>query len=347
MKTKYYLLTLIISLYFFAGCNRNKPGTNNEERIAVKTAKVEYKDFSLPIISSGMIASKKEAKLSFKTGGIIKKLYVNIGDAIRKGQLLATLDMTEINAQVKQAKNLCDKAKRDYDRVQKLFNENAATYEQLQNAQTGYETSEQSVKIAQFNQQYSAIYATESGRVIQKFLNEGELVNPGVPVYMINSSDKDDWVIRIGVSDKDWARISKGDKAVLTFDAYPGEKFAASVSEIAEAADPYSGTFQIELKINPGARKLADGLSAKVELTPYKSEKLYIIPIEALTESNQNEGSIYIANPDNSVKKQKVRIAQILSDKVAVKSGIENVPEVITEGLAYLSPDSKIKIIKN
>lgn len=348
MKTKILFVSLVLSAFLLSSCGSKKSELNEEQLIPVKTVKVEYKEYAIPVISSGVVTSKREARLSFKTGGIINKLYVKMGDQVRKGQLLATLDMTEINAQVTQAKNGRDKAQRDFDRVNNLFIENAATMEQKQNVQTGLDVAEQSLRIAKFNQQYSSIYATESGRAIQKFMNEGELASPGAPVFLINSSCNEDWALRIGVSDKDWARIKKGDKACLSIDAYPGEVFSAFISEISEAADPYSGTFQVELQIKPNGKKLANGLVAKAEITPSKTDKLFVIPIESLTESNRNEGNIFTTvNNSNTVKKQKVQIVKIMNDKVAVKSGLENVSEVITEGLAYLSADSKIKVIGN
>lgn len=343
---KYFLLIGIIAVFGLSACKNKKNETENEKLTPVKIAKVEYKEFSAPVTSSGIVVSKREARLSFKTGGIINKLYVKLGDNVRKGQLLATLDMTEISAQVTQAKNGRDKIQRDFDRVNSLFKENAATMEQLQNSQTALDVAEQSLKIAKFNQQYSSIYATESGTVIQKLMNEGELTSPGVPVYIINSSNNNDWVVRIGVSDKDWVKLKKGDKAALNIDAYPEKSFDAFISEISEAADPYSGTFQIELQIKPDGKKLANGLVAKAEIFPSTREKLFIIPIEALTEADKNEGYIYtVTNNNKSVKKCKVQIAQILNNKVAVRCGLESIDNVVTEGLAYITDQSKVKVV--
>jgi RND family efflux transporter MFP subunit len=346
MKTKLIYLCIILFLSALSACSAKRENAIKEQEIAVKTARVEFGEFPIPVVISGVVSSKREARLSFKTGGIINRLYVKTGDEIKKGQLLAALDMTEIDAQVTQAKNGRDKARRDFDRVNSLFNENAATMEQKQNVQTALDVAEQAYRIAKFNRQYSSIYATESGKVAQKFMNEGELASPGAPVYFICSSRKEDWVIKTAVSDKDWARLKKGDKADVMLDAYPGEKFTAAVTEISDAADPYSGTFQIELRLFPGDKKLAAGLVAKAVITPAKADKLYIIPIEALTESNKNRGNVFY--PDGTAKsaeKTSVEIIKILNNKVAVKSGLENIDRVITDGLSYLIPGSKIKIM--
>ncbi|HUM48313.1 MAG TPA: efflux RND transporter periplasmic adaptor subunit, partial [Chitinophagales bacterium] len=299
------------------------------------------------VISSSLllITSKKEARLSFKTGGIISRMMVDEGQNVRSGQLLATLDLTEINASVMQAQQNADKLQRDYERLNNLYKENAATLEQVQNISTALEVANQSLTAAKFNQQYSSIYATENGTVIKKLANEGELAAPGSTIFIINSTENNDWVIRIGVADYDWTRINDGDAAVITLDAYPAETFKGKVSEIAEAADPYSGTFQVELKVNPGARKFANGLIAKIELTPVLGQELSMIPIEALVECSGNKGFVYKLNDDKkTVTKMPVTVAFYQKDQVAI-SGIDPVvKEVITGGSAYLTEHSVISV---
>lgn len=348
MKNSFPALFLVIMISTaIAGCGSKATDDSNKESniIRVKTAMVSKQTLALPIVSSGLITSKKEARLSFKTGGIISRMMVDEGQNVRSGQLLATLDLTEINASVMQAQQNADKLQRDYERLNNLYKENAATLEQVQNISTALEVANQSLTAAKFNQQYSSIYATENGTVIKKLANEGELAAPGSPIFIINSTQNNDWVIRIGVADYDWTRINDGDAAVITLDAYPAETFKGTVSEIAEAADPYSGTFQVELKVNPGARKFANGLIAKIELTPVLGQELSMIPIEALVECSGNKGFVYKLNDDKkTVSKMPVTVAFYQKDQVAL-SGIDPVvKEVITGGSAYLTEHSVISV---
>jgi membrane fusion protein, multidrug efflux system len=120
-------------------------------------------------------------------GGVITKIFVKEGQSVTKGQLLATLDLTEIDAQVSQAKRGLHKTKSDLERGQRLFKDSAATLEQIQNLETASQLAEESFRIALFNRLYSAIHANNSGKVIRNFLNERELASPGAPVLAINS----------------------------------------------------------------------------------------------------------------------------------------------------------------
>ncbi len=347
MKIQTALLISALSVVMMS-CSPKQVAHEDDQTVYIKTVPVSLREISIPVVSSGIISSEKEARLSFKTGGVITRLLVKEGERVTKGQLLGSLDLTEINAQVEQAKNGFEKSKRDYERVSSLYKDNSATLEQFQNAKTGLDVAEQSYKIAQFNLQYSSIYATETGRVLSKLMNEGELAGPGTPVYIINSTKENDWTIKIGVSDKDWAKLSIGDKADLSIDAYPTQKFTATVSEIGEATDPNSGTFQIKLKVNPIQLKLANGLIAKIEIHPSKTNKFVMVPIEALIESDKKMGTVFSVNADGkSVTKYSVTISQILKDQVAVIDGLQNVKSVVTDGVSYLTETSTVKIVND
>lgn len=335
----------MVMVLLMTACHHKQTEINATQAIAVKTQKVSYTDYAVPVISSGIVNSGKEARLSFKTGGIISRMYVKEGEMVHKGQLLAVLNMTEVDAQIAQLQTAYKKAKRDYLRADNLLKDSATKQEHWENANTEMQMSGESLKIASFNKQFSAIYSTVSGRVISKLSNEGEMVAPGSPVYIINSTNEEDWVIRVGVSDKDWARLRLKDKAAVTLDAYPGKIFTGMVSNIAQASDINSGTFAIELKVNPGEQKFANGLIGKVQILPTITDKVYLIPTAAIQEADGQSGNVFSVSFNKKMATiHKVQVAYILKDMVAVSSGLENVQEVITEGGAYLSDKFPLKI---
>lgn len=344
MKTKVIKLMAIMVLAMTA-CQPKKTEEKSNPAISVRTSKIEYRDFAAPVSSSGIVSSSREARLSFKTGGIISRMYAGEGQVVQKGQLLATLNMTEINAQVGQLQTSYSKAKRDYERAGNLLKDSATTREYWENAGTALHVAKESLKIASFNKQFSSIYATETGIVISKLTNEGEMAAPGAPVYVINSTNDADWVIRLGVSDKDWARLRLKDKAEIAMDAYPGQTFSASVSRIDQAADLNSGTFAIELRVNPGNQKFANGLIAKAQIFPSLSQKVCLIPIEALLEADGQSANVFTLSPNKKTAIiHRVRIAYILKDRVAISSGLQNVNEVITQGVSYLTDKFPVEI---
>ena len=142
MKKYIFLLSTFFLSTLFIACKGKKADetakkTVQEEQVtAVSTIAVTEKTVIPELSFSGTIASKTEARLGFKTGGIIQKIYVRDGDMVKSGQLLATLDMTEINSQVAQANLGVEKSQRDLQRAKSLYADTVATLEQLQNATT-------------------------------------------------------------------------------------------------------------------------------------------------------------------------------------------------------------------
>lgn len=317
----------------------------DESTVTVKVAPVKEGNYALPIFSSGLISTEIESRLSFKTGGVISKIYVTEGQSVSAGQVLATLDLTEINAQEVQTKNNLEKTKRDLERAKRLYADSAATLEQVQNSQTAYNVADESYRIVSFNKRYATVQATSSGKVIKKFANEGELIGPGIPVLMVNSAGKNDWIVKIGLPDVDWVRVKIGDKAIVTSDAYPGVPFEAIVNVINEGADPLNGLYQAEIKINPQGKRLASGLFAKVEIIPSESQSLKSIPVEALIEGDGKNAFVFVLNADQkSVSKVPVKIAYLLDTEAIILQGLEKVTEVINEGSAFLTEFSTVTV---
>lgn len=319
----------------------------DESAIAISLAPVEEGTYSQTVVSSGLISTETEARLSFKIGGIISSIAVEEGQTVSKGQLLASLNLTEIDAQVAQAKNNLEKTKRDLERGQRLFQDSAATVEQIQNLQTAFNVASEAYNIASFNRQYATIRATTSGKIIRKLMNEGEQVTAGAPVFLLNSAAPDEWIVKTGLPDVDWVRIKAGDPATITTDAHPGVTFEAEVKSVNEGAEPVSGLYQAEIKIKPTHKKLASGLVARVTITPSEKQKLKSVPIEAIIEGNGKQAYVFVPQADQkSVKKIKVQIAYLHNNRAYLTEGLDSITSVVTGGAAFLTEASIVSISK-
>lgn len=346
MKLTQIILSILLAAALWAcgtKAENKQVETTDETVVPIKLAPVTTVVRAEPVVASGLVSSDQEARLSFKIGGIINRMYVDEGQQVRKGQLLATLDLTEINAQVNQAQLATEKAERDLSRVKSLYADTAATLEQLQNATTGQSVAKQNLTIAQFNQNYAQIRSTVDGTVTRKIANAGEIASPGAPVYLISSNRPSDWVVRVGVSDKDWARLRLGNKASIKLDAYPDQTFTGTVSELAQAADPVNKLYEVKIHINAGGVKLAPGLFGKVTLVPAQSRSYSLVPVEAIVEGNGKNGFVYLLADDRKhVRKAPVQIGFLDGDKVLLTNGLAGVQQVVTAGSAYLTEESNV-----
>ena len=315
--------------------------------IPVKTTAVNRQELSIPIHTSGRLYPKSMVKLSFKVGGIIGELYADEGDTVKKGKLLASLDLSEINARYSQAKNGWLKAQRDLQRVKNLYNDRAATLEQLQNVETAFQVAESNLKIAKFNLDHSHIKAPATGKVLKRFAEEGEMIGIGLPVFIFGSTE-DQWVIKAGISERDIVRIERDDEASVQFDAYPGKQFTAFVTEVSQAIDPASGTYEVELGLDDTSDeglRLAAGFVGKVKIEPSARETYFVIPVDSIVEGEGNYGTVFTVREDKAVKVN-IEVAHIFPETVAVRSGLEDIQTVVTSGAAYLRDGSSVRVIE-
>ncbi len=342
-----WLTAPILIFALLAGCKSKSQDRPMAEGIPVKVVPVIHQELSIPIYTSGQLYPEALVKLSFKVGGIIGKMYASEGDTVQKGQVLACLDLAEIEAHHNQVQNAYLKARRDLERVQNLYRDSAATLEQLQNVQTAFQVAEANLKIAAFNLEHARIKAPARGKILKKMSEIGEMIGVGMPVFLFGSTENQ-WVIKAGISERDIVRIALGDQANARFDAYPGEKFTASVKEIAQAVDPASGTYEVELAVdergNRGLKLLA-GFVGKVRIEPSAKESYFVIPVDAMVEGEGNDGIVFTIK-ENKAEKIRIKVAHIFPETVAVLSGLEGIEAVVTSGAAYLRDGSLVKVVR-
>ncbi|MFT4204824.1 MAG: efflux RND transporter periplasmic adaptor subunit [Chitinophagaceae bacterium] len=342
-----FIRTITLTVLVFSCKQKKEEKTMPDEVIPVTVAALQQQSLQQTVFTSGQFTTDDESNLAFKNGGIVHRIYVKEGDAVQKNQLLATLDLTEINTVTQQASVALQKAQRDYERAANLYHDSVATLEQMQNAKTALDIAKQQSVNANYNKSTAELRATQSGYVLQKYVNEGQVVGAGTPILQINGAANSDWVLKVGVSDNQWANIAIGDKATVTTDALPGKTFPAVLYKKSKGVDPAAGTFILQLKLTGADKKgIASGLFGKAEITPAQAVHAWSIPIEALLDGDKNEGYVFVTNDQQKAEKIKVDIQRIENNKVIVSAGLENIKYLIIGGNAYLIDGSRIKVAK-
>ena len=345
MKCKYLFFDSLLLIIVSCDNKSNKESGSGEKPVKVKAAEVIEKNIVFPIHSSGKLSAKSEQKLSFKTSGIINKIYADEGQSVKKGQLLAELNLSEIKAKVNLAEQALGKTERDFNRARNLFKDSVVTLEQFQNAETALEVAKSNLEIARFNLKYSTIAAPSGGKILKRLMEENEMAGSGSPVFLFGSGDNR-WVVRINLTDKDIINVKSGDSAIIKFDAYQDTEFKALVTEIGKAADPYTGTYEVELTVRPVKdKKLISGFIAKVDIySGYLTQKYISVPIDALTDYNEKSAYVYEIK-DSIVSRRKIEFSKILDGEVLISSGLKPGTKIVTEGVNYINDSTKIIIV--
>lgn len=344
MKNKIFIFSLLLLvLSGLQSCGKDEALVEKQSEVPVKLAPVELKRVKIPMRTSGRLVTAREQKLSFKIGGIIRKIWIDEGQSVKTGQRLAQLNLVEIESGFARAKSAFEKATRDLTRVQQLYQDSVATLEQLQDAKTGLTIARSNLESAKFNLKHATIYAPGDGKILKRLFSENEMINAGMPVFFWGSTNS--WVVRTGVAESEIVKLQLGDSATVRFDAYPQLNFPAEVTEIAETIDPTSGTFEVELRLRPTRHRLIAGFVAKVEIFPATNHDLYWVPVEALVEGDGKRAAVFSVDDQFRAKKIMVHISHIFEKYAGIDAGLENVTEVVTDGAAYLTESALVKIV--
>jgi membrane fusion protein, multidrug efflux system len=311
----------------------------------VTVTPVHYIEVEETVRTVGRVMFESEAVLSFKTAGIVKEIRVDEGQTVEQGQLLAQLDLEEIESQVLQARTAFEQAQREFDRTEKLFNDHVATLKQFEEAETRLVIARSRLRAAEFNLEHSSIVAPADGEILKRFIEAHEMVQTGTPVFLFGANNVSR-VVRAGVTDRDVLKLRVGDEAIVAVDAYPNADFPARVRRIAGMANPRTGTYEVELQVDNQNHRLSSGFVARVVITPSEKKKAHVIPLEALVEADRDRGYVYAYDRDSdTARRVDVTIARIMNNAVAVSDGLEGVIEVIVEGAAYLADGQPVQVV--
>lgn len=329
------------------GASAENPAPAGPPVPPIQVGPAEAQTAPLPVRTSGRLASKAEIQLSFKIDGVIQSIQVDEGDRVERGDELARLNLSEINASVVEARSALQQAKRDLERTERLHRDSVATLEALQNARTGVEIAEARLQTARFNREYAVITAPESGRILRRAAEEGEVVSPGRPVLTLGAVSRG-WVVRVGIPARDVMQVQRGDSARVRFDAYPDRTFDARVTEIADAADPRTATFEVELSVDDPEALLKSGFIGRVALYPSGQQRHVVIPATALVEGDGQQGTVFTFDAQSKrVRRTPVRVARVLDSTIAVSEGLQPGTVLVTEGAAALADGDSVRVVES
>lgn len=328
-----------------AGCSsRAATPPESEPAVPVRVAPVQRGDVERPVRAAGTVGAKDRRDLSFKVGGLVARIDVREGDAVRRGQVLASLDTTELAAGVRQAREGLEKARRDRDRARKLAAAEVISRSAGEDAETAAIVAEAALEAAEFNLRHAALVAPDDGWVDRRLAEPGEVAAPGRPVLQVSGLSRG-FVVRVNLPDRDVFGLEPGATAQVTLDAAPTGPMRARVTEISRSPTRSTGTYQVELRLDPGtpAPRLLNGLSAKVEIDRVVPGA-NAVPIGALRDGDGASGAVYVVDGDRA-RRVPVRIAFLTGGQVVVASGLDGVDAVVVDGAARLADGTRLRLV--
>jgi len=338
--TKILCLTVLAT-----GCaERPADGVAESPPPAVRVAVVTPAALGNAVRAIGMLAPKDEARLAFKTGGVIEAIRVEAGETVRAGQLLAWLRQTEVEAAVRHASEVAAKAQRDLERGRALYADGVTTEEQVQDLNTAASVADAALESARFNARFARIEAPADGIVLRRLADPDELVASGQPVLVVGGTRRG-WVVKAALADRDIVKVHVGDRAGIELDAFPGRRHTATVATVGSAADPLTGTFEIELLLDGDEPRFAQGMVARVTLVAADAKLVPAVPVGAIIEADDRRAFVYVHDRGaGTVRRTAIGIGRFVGGQVEITSGVAVGDPVVIDGAAFLHDGARVRV---
>ncbi len=300
MSTKVKIILAVVVVLIIAGLIWAFSGPSSSMKVSYETQPVQKRDISSSVTATGTVEPVTEVEVGTQVSGIVSKLYVDYNSEVKKGQIVAELDKTNLLSELASAKNNLASSKSDYDyqlknytRMKTLhekqlisdndYEEAVLAYEKAKNT---YETNKNSVNKAQTNLGYATIASPIDGIVLSKEVEEGQTVNAGMttPTLFTIAQDLTDMRVIADVDEADIGGVKEGQRVEFTVDAYPNDTFEGNVTQVRQEATTESNVVTYEVVIsapNPDL-KLKPGLTANVTIYTLDKQGVLSVPTKAL-----------------------------------------------------------------
>lgn len=351
IKTACIGIIIVCSLTLW-GCSHHDAPTEQEVPLVMvaqaSSSHAEQKSYA------GEVQARQQTALAFRVAGQVVERYVDVGDQVKVGQVLARLDVKDAElqknatrAQLESAQSAAKIAGDELKRYQQLLPMNAVSRSQYDAVENQYKAAMSSLKQAQSNDdasanqtQYNQLIASKNGVITQRNLEVGQVVSAGQAVYQLAIDGERDVVV--GVPEQLISSIKTGQVAEVSLWSKPEEKFQAYVREIAPAADQ-SRTYRVKVALREGSGVIQLGQSARVFLNTATHETLNI-PLSSVSAQGQ-QAYVLTVKADNTVHKVPVSLGAYGRDSVPVLSGLAPSDYVVIGGVHLLRDKQKIRPI--
>lgn len=357
MQTKLYILSLLGATTLLLSCGDSQEQKKSEEiiplMVTVATPASSDKSF---LTFSGKIEAVENATLSTRNMGYITQINAKVGDRVNKGQLLIGINnadlqakRAQVNAGITEATAAFQNAEKDYERYKSLFTDNSATQKEMDDINARYQMAKARLEGAkqqknEINAQfaYSNIVAPFSGVVTGKFVEVGDMANPGMPLLNLEVPGK--FEVRASIPESEIAFVEQG-KEVDVLVKSSGKSLKGIVSEISTSAINSGGQYAIKIALDETNGEIYSGMYASVQYptTARTNREMILIPLSAIVNRGDLQG-IYTPSEQNTAILRWVRLGRTVGDEVEVLSGLSAGESYITSAEGKLFNGARLNI---
>ncbi len=357
-RNKFITALFALSLLIVScGSDHKTSVAQNMDPVAVKISNLQADNENPFVTASGKIEAANSANLSTRTMGYVNKTYVKVGDKVRKGQLLISINnadlqakRAQVNANITKANAAFTIAEKDYNRFKNLFAHNSASQKEMDDITAHYEMAKAGLEAAnQMKNEIDAQFAYVNirspfnGVVTNKFIEVGDMANPGVPLIAVESPKY--FKVIAMVPESDISQIKSGTKVNVLVKSI-NKMVSGKVTEVSTSAKNTGGQYLVKVVLNKTDASILSGMFATVQFPVEKNTNtvsIVLIPTTAIVKNGGLKG-VYTVSEQNTALLRWLRLGKTYGDKIEVLSGLNADEQYIVSADGKLFNGAKVII---
>ncbi len=320
----------------------------NERLTLVSKYEIQQTIFNTYIEAQANLKTRKNVIILPEFQGTLEKVFVSEGQEVKKGQLLAEINDSGLNEQYEQMVIQAEFAKENFERTQRLWDNNIGSEMQYLKSKTDYEASEKMVDQMKDRLSKTKIYAPFDGEIDEIISNVGSNLIPGVS-QILRLVNLDIIYAESFVSEKYISFIGEGTEAIVQIPLLNMD-YRSSVNQTGNFINPSNRTFRIEVPVENFDNRIKQNLDAKIKINIYKKDDAIVIPLRIVREDALGKNFVYVMSEDNKegvylTSKQFITLGNKSEDKVEVTEGLSLGDIVVLEGAYSVEDSQRVKLI--
>ena len=340
MKTMFRTMSVAAAVVLAVSCGNSKG--NKAEVAVVETdptvavTQVSVREVPQEETYTSTIQAYVKNNIAPQTAGRISRILVDVGDNVKKGQVVAEMDQTQLAQIELQLKN----NETEYNRLKELYEVGGLSKSDLDAIEMAYNVSK-----TQYNnlKENATLVSPINGVITARNYDAGDMYAMSAPIYTVEQIVP--VKLLVGISETDYTKVKKGDSVEITADALPGQTFNGKVRKIYPTVDPATRTFTVEVVIDNGNSVLRPGMFARAKVNFGMNNSVVIPDVAVVKQQGSGERFVYVLNEDNTVTYQKVVLGRRMGAEYEVLEGLSDGAKVVTGGMIRLKDG--IKVIVN
>lgn len=295
----------------------------------------------------GTIKTTQNITLNAEFGGVLEKIYVQKGQNVQKGQLLASVQDGGISQQLAQLKIQAELAKTTFERQSRLWQNKIGSEIQYLQAKSAYETQKSAVQQMQKQVDKTNIYAPFSGVIDDVITDMGSVVAPGMPILrLVNLSDM---YLEAEVPEHYISNVKKGSQAKVDI-AVLGQKINTQISQVSNFINPANRSFKIEIRLDNKNKTIKPNMTARLQVNDYQNPNAILLPTDIISENAKGEQYVFLAKKTNDQSQYIAQRVMITTGKTQnglteILSGVQKGDKVIREGARSVQEGQQVSTL--